>query len=63
MIFTDDPIADFNRLDAKQSAWLKKLPTCQICGKPIQQERAVCMEGFWFCDDCLDDCRKEVNVE
>lgn len=62
MPITDDPIADFNRLDAKQSAWLKKLPTCQICGKPIQQERCLNLEGFMFCDECVEDNMEVIEV-
>lgn len=60
---TDDPVADFNRWDAEQSRRLKRHPTCQICGQAIQQERAVCLEGFWFCDECLDDNRKDVEED
>lgn len=63
MYLTDDPIADFNRLDAEQTAWLRKLPTCQKCGDAIQQERAVCIEGYWFCDECIENYRREVIVE
>lgn len=60
MILSDDPIADFNRLDRDQTRWLEKLPTCQRCGDAIQQERAVCIEGFWYCDDCIEYYRREV---
>lgn len=63
MPWTDDPVADFARYDAEQSRWLKRLPTCERCGDAIQQERAVCIEGFWYCDECLDYYRREVNVD
>jgi formylmethanofuran dehydrogenase subunit E len=63
MFLSDDPVADFNRLDREQARRLAKLPTCQSCGDAIQQERAVCIEGFWFCDDCLEFYRKEVTTE
>jgi len=49
------------RHDAEQEEALNKLPKCKICGEPIQQEDAVCICGNWYCDDCLDDCRKAVE--
>ena len=60
---TDDPVADFERHDRDQARRLKRLPTCERCGDAIQQERAVCIEGFWYCDECLDEYRREVNAE
>ena len=63
MAWTDDPVADFERHDREQARRLAKLPTCERCGDAIQQERAVCIEGFWYCDECLDNYRREVIVE
>ena len=60
MPLSDDPIADFNRLDAKQSAWLRSLPKCSICKEPIQQERAFHKYGFWICEECYEDNQEEV---
>ena len=60
---TDDPVADFERHDREQARKLAKLPICERCGNAIQQERAVCIEGFWYCDDCLEYYRKEVDVD
>lgn len=62
-MFTDDPVADFYRHDQKQTKWLNSLPICQRCGEAIQQERAVCIDGFWYCDDCIEHYRKEIDVE
>lgn len=63
MFLSDDPVADFARYDAEQSRRLAQLPTCQRCGDAIQQETAVCIEGFWYCDECLDYYRREVVDE
>lgn len=63
MAWTDDPVADFERHDREQARWLNSLPTCQRCGDAIQQERAVCIDDFWYCDECLEHYRREVNVE
>ena len=54
---SDDPVADFNRWDAEQEEKLERLPKCTECGEHIQQERAVCINGDWYCDKCLDDIR------
>ena len=59
-IWVADPLADFHRLDREQARKLEQLPTCERCGHPIQQEWAVCIEGFWYCDDCIEHYRKEV---
>lgn len=61
MFITDDPIADFNRWDAEQERWLKKLPKCKRCGERIQQERAVCIDGGYYCDECLDEMRESIG--
>lgn len=41
---------------------LERLPECELCGEPIQQEDAVCLCGSWFCDDCLNSNRREIEV-
>ena len=60
MAWTDDPVADFERHDRKQAAWLNSLPECSICGDPIQQEKAFHKDGFWICDECYEGNQKEV---
>ncbi len=62
MYRTDDPIADFDRYDREVAKWRNKLPSCQRCGCEIMQETAVCIEGFWYCDDCIERYRKEIDV-
>lgn len=54
MSYTDDPIADFERWDSEQQRKLQKLPVCECCGEPIQQERAVYYNNQWCCEDCED---------
>ena len=62
MPWTDDPVADFERHDREQARLLERLPTCERCGNRIEQELAVCIDGFWYCDDCLEFYRKEIEV-
>ena len=60
MYLSDDPVADFERYDREQARRLKFLPACDICGEPIQQERAFEKDGFWICDECIENNRREV---
>lgn len=61
MYRTDDPLADFERWDAERQAWLNSLPKCECCGEPIQQEKAVCIDGIYYCDECLDEMREWIG--
>ena len=61
MFYSDDPIADFERHDAQKEEELQNLPVCTCCEKPIQQERAVRINGDWYCDECLDDMREDTE--
>lgn len=61
MYRTDDPIDDFLQYDAEQQRKLERLPKCKICGYPIQQEDAVCIDGKYYGDDCLIDLRVTVG--
>ena len=57
-MYSDDPVADFERYDAEQENELQRLPVCCECGNPIQQEKAVRINGDWYCDECLDEMRE-----
>ena len=54
MFYTDDPVADFNRHDREQQAWLNKLPECCECGHPIQSECLFDIAGHLYCEDCME---------
>ena len=41
--------------DAKEAKRIAHLPTCDFCGEPIQQERALKLMGLWVCDECIND--------
>ena len=55
---TNDPLADFARYDAEQAAKLDKLPKCDYCGEPIQDEKYYEIEGKNICLECLEDFKK-----
>ena len=60
-MYTDNPIADFHAHDAEQQEQLERLPVCHHCKDPIQQEKAVRIEGRWYCDDCLRELREDTQ--
>ena len=49
-----------NRYDRKMSRLLERLPKCSCCENPIQQEKAVRIDGKWYCDECLDNYFRQV---
>lgn len=61
MGWTDDPIADFDRWQAEQEEELEKLPICECCGQPIQQEYAVYYNNQWCCEDCESDFWNDIR--
>ena len=40
--------------EAEQEKWLESLPKCSICGEPVQQERALYLNGGYICDGCIE---------
>ena len=54
MLYSDDPIADFDRHDAEQNKQLARLPVCAYCDEPIQDEFCYEINGEYYCEDCLD---------
>ena len=47
-----DPMNDFDSYDLAQTDKLSKLPLCECCGNPIQQEKAVYYNDQWVCEAC-----------
>ena len=61
-MYTDNPIADFNRHDAEETAALERLPKCEYCGEPIQDDFYYDIGGDIMCYECLkDNYRKPVE--
>ena len=64
MFYSDDPVADFERHDAEQESELDRLPVCEYCEEPIQDEFGYYIEGAWYCEKCMNEnFRKEVLPE
>ena len=58
MFYSDDPVADAERYSAEQDSEIRRLPVCCECKGHIQQEKAVRIDGKWYCDYCLDEMRE-----
>jgi formylmethanofuran dehydrogenase subunit E len=50
-----DNFALWEAHDREEQVQLDKLPLCECCNQPIQQERAVYYNDQWFCEDCEDE--------
>lgn len=62
LMYTDDPIADFNRYDAEQAQAMAKYPVCADCGKSITGDFVFYIEGDIYCEDCmLDNFRRPTD--
>lgn len=51
----------FEMYDAEHEEHLKRLPVCCYCEEHIQQESALRINGNWYCDNCLDDMREDIE--
>lgn len=62
MPYTDDPVRDFLHHDCQQIRSLDKLPKCDYCGKPIQNDYLYEINGDTLCERCLNrEFRKDVD--
>lgn len=52
---TGDPHADFLAHEREQERWLARLPVCDICGHPVQDDHYYEINGEVICERCLDD--------
>lgn len=52
VFYSNDPIRDAERYLAAQERELEGLPVCCECKDAIQQEKAIYVEGKWYCSEC-----------
>lgn len=52
-MWSNDPVADFERYDAQQEAKLVRLPRCSECGEPIQSDECYEINDELICPECL----------
>lgn len=55
----DEYMAD--ERDRQAERWLKTRPCCEYCGEPIQEEKALYLDGYWICDNCVKENRRLVE--
>lgn len=61
MLYSDDPLMDFEHHDREQAKRLAKLPKCDYCEDPVQDDFYYEINGEVICECCLDRFfRKEV---
>ena len=62
MYRTDDPLADFARYDRRQQSRLNRLPKCDYCGEPIEDDYLYEINDVVICEECLcEHHRKDVE--
>lgn len=52
---TDDPLRDFDRYDAMMADREAKLPHCDVCGEPINDDIYFEIDGEILCEKCMHD--------
>ena len=62
IMFTDDPVHDFNMQEEENYKWIQSRPKCCWCGEPIQEEYALRLDGEWMCDKCVKENRRYIEV-
>lgn len=50
-----DRFLDPDRYFYEKDKELEKLPTCEICGEPIQDDYLFDMDGILICEDCAHE--------
>lgn len=61
--YSDDPVADYDRYCADQQTELDRLPVCEECGEPIQDEEAYYINDCWICEECIKSYKRQVEPE
>lgn len=57
-----DAVDFFNAYDRQQQKKLDRLPVCEYCREPIQDDFYYEIDGEILCHDCLDEVyRKEFH--
>ena len=50
---TDDPLRDFDRYDAMMADREAKLPQCEKCGEPINDDEYFEINSEILCEKCM----------
>lgn len=55
MFYSDDPLMDFDRYDRAMAQREAKLPKCEKCGKPINDDFYYEIDAEILCEKCMQD--------
>ena len=61
--WTDDPVRDAEEHYAALAEKLAKQPVCCGCREHIQEEKAIQIDGDWYCKDCEPEAWKRIREE
>lgn len=61
MFLSANPYRDADRWIDMQEAMLEKLPKCDFCGEPIQDEYLWEIGGEVYCERCAADTFRKSN--
>lgn len=59
VMYSDDPIRDFEERERRRQRWLDSLPVCSECGYPIQDEECFEINGELICPSCMEENHKK----
>lgn len=60
-MYTPDNYDAFVEHEAYREKSLLRLPVCCICEEHIQQESAFKISGDWYCDECIEEMREDID--
>ena len=62
MYFTDEPAFDAEQYAEEQQRTLSRLPTCDVCGRHIQDDYLFDVDGSILCETCMEKLfKREVD--
>lgn len=63
-MWTDDPVHDMERYEAKAYAQMRKVyPICEWCKEPITESRFIDYEGLYYCRECFDELYEKKTAD
>lgn len=61
MCYVPDPLDYWLEHDQQREEALKKLPVCECCGEPIQEEYCYVINNDYICESCMEENKKSVE--
>ncbi len=55
MMYSDNPLRDFEQREAEHEAWLATRPICEECGERIEDDGYFAVDGKIYCKECMED--------